>query len=164
MTNKLTLVLARCAIIVIALCGLTVCAIWYPCSFSLIKIGLINTKLTVLTTAQSVVLLAFYLVASLPCFIILILGWGISASIKTERLFTSKISKTIKTCAKILLVDLCAFFIGNVILLLLKINDFAIIYFFLIIGGFILSAFLLVLSHYVAKAAELQEISDGTIW
>ena len=108
-------------------------------------------------------LLAFYWAASIPCFAILIIAWKISASIKTERLFTDKVAKMIKMCALILLMDLGVFFIGNIIFLLLKMNDFAIIYLFLIVGGAVLSVFLSVLSHYIAKAAELQEISDSTV-
>lgn len=163
MTTKSLFFWVRCSIVIIALCGLTVCALWYPYSFSLIKIGLTNSKLSELTTIQSWGLLSFYWAVSIPCFAILIIAWKISAHIKTEQLFTSKVAKMIKLCALILLIDLGAFFIGNIIFLLLKINDFTIIYFFLIIGGLVLSVFLSVLSHYVAKAAELQEISDGTV-
>lgn len=163
MTTKSILLWVRCSIVIIALCGLTVCALWYPYSFSLIKVGLINSKLSELTAAQSWGLLSFYWAVSIPCFAILIIAWKISTHIKTEQLFTSKVAKMIKLCALMLLIDLSVFCMGNIIFLLLKMNDFAIIYFFLMIGGLVLSVFLSVLSHYVAKAAELQEISDGTI-
>lgn len=163
MTTKSILLWVRCSIVIIALCGLTVCALWYPYSFSLIKVGLINSKLSELTVAQSWGLLSFYWAVSIPCFAILIIAWKISTHIKTEQLFTSKVAKMIKLCALMLLIDLSVFCMGNIIFLLLKMNDFAIIYFFLMIGGLVLSVFLSVLSHYVAKAAELQEISDGTI-
>lgn len=163
MTAKSLFFWVRCSIVIIALCGLTVCALWYPYSFSLIKIDLTYAKLCELTTAQSWGLLSFYYAVSIPCFAILIIAWKISSNIKTEQLFTSKVAKMIKLCAVILLIDLGVFFIGNIIFLVLKINDFAIIYFFLVIGGLVLSVFLSVLSHYVAKAAELKELSDGTI-
>lgn len=163
MTAKSLFFWVRCSIVIIALCGLTVCALWYPYSFSLIKIDLTNSKLCELTTAQSWGLLSFYYAVSIPCFAILIIAWKISSNIKTEQLFTSKVAKMIKLCAVILLIDLGVFFIGNIIFLVLKINDFAIIYFFLVIAGVVLSVFLSVLSHYVAKAAELKELSDGTI-
>ncbi len=132
-------------------------------SFSIINIDLTATDLSELTTVQGWGLLSFYWAVSIPCFAILIIAWKISASIKTEQLFTNKTAKMIKICALILLVDLSVFLIGNVVLLLLKMNDFAIIYFFLIMGGLVLSVLLSALSHYVAKAAELQELSDGTI-
>ena len=151
------------SIVIIALCGLTVCALWYPYSFSLIKIGLLGSELSELTSIQSWGLLSFYWAVSIPCFVILIIAWKISVYIKTEQLFTIKVANMIKLCALILLIDLGIFLIGNIIFLLLKINDFAIIYFFLIIGGLVLSILLSVLSYYVAKAAELKEISDGTV-
>lgn len=163
MTTKSLFFWVRFSIVVIALCGLTVCALWYPYSFSLIKISLLGSNLSELTTARSWGLVSFYWAASIPCFAILIIAWKISAYIKTERLFTSEVAKKIKLCALILLIDLGVFFIGNIIFLILGINDFAIIYFFLIIGGLVLSIFLSVLSYYIAKAAELQEISDGTV-
>ena len=163
MTTKSLLFWVRCAIVIIALCGITVCALWYPYSFSIINIDLTATDLSELTTVQGWELLSFYWAVSIPCFAILIIAWKISASIKTEQLFTNKSAKMIKICALILLVDSSVFLIGNVVFLLLKMNDFAIIYFFLIMGGLVLSVLLSALSHYVAKAAELQELSDGTI-
>lgn len=163
MTTKSLLFWVRCAIVIIALCGITVCALWYPYSFSIINIDLTAADLSELTTVQGWGLLSFYWAVSIPCFAILIIAWKISASIKTEQLFTNKTAKMIKICALILLVDLSVFLIGNVVFLLLKMNDFAIIYFFLIMGGLVLSVLLSALSHYVAKAAELQELSDGTV-
>lgn len=163
MTAKSLFFWVRFSIVIIALCGLTVCALWYPYSFSLIKIGLLGSELSELTSIQSWGLLSFYCAVSIPCFVILIIAWKISVYIKTEQLFTIKVANMIKLCALILLIDLGIFLIGNIIFLLLKINDFAIIYFFLIIGGLVLSILLSVLSYYVAKAAELKEISDGTV-
>ena len=163
MTAKSLFFWVRFSIVIIALCGLTVCALWYPYSFSLIKIGLLASELSELTSIQSWGLLSFYWAVSIPCFVILIIAWKISVYIKTEQLFTIKVANMIKLCALILLIDLGIFLIGNIIFLLLKINDFAIIYFFLIIGGLVLSILLSVLSYYVAKAAELKEISDGTV-
>lgn len=163
MTAKSLFFWVRFSIVIIALCGLTVCALWYPYSFSLIKIGLLGSELSELTSIQSWGLLSFYWAVSIPCFVILIIAWKISVYIKTEQLFTIKVANMIKLCALILLIDLGIFLIGNIIFLLLKINDFAIIYFFLIIGGLVLSILLSVLSYYVVKAAELKEISDGTV-
>lgn len=163
MTAKSLFFWVRCSIVIIALCGVTVCALWYPYSFSLIKISLTNSELTKLTTAQSWGLLSFYWAVSIPCFIILIIAWKISARVKEERLFTVEVAGMIKLCALILLIDLGVFFVGNTVFLILKMNDFAFIYFFLILGGLVLSVFLSILSHYVAKAAELQEMSDGTV-
>ena len=163
MTAKSLFFWVRFSIVIIALCGLTVCALWYPYSFSLIKIGLLGSELSELTSIQSWGLLSFYWAVSIPCFVILIIAWKISVYIKTEQLFTIKVANMIKLCALILLIDLGIVLIGNIIFLLLKINDFAIIYFFLIIGGLVLSILLSVLSYYVAKAAELKEISDGTV-
>lgn len=163
MTAKSLFFWVRFSIVIIALCGLTVCALWYPYSFSLIKIGLLGSELSELTSIQSWGLLSFYWAVSIPCFVILIIAWKISVYIKTEQLFTIKVANMIKLCALILLIDLGIFLIGNIIFLLLKINDFAIIYFFLIIGGLVLFILLSVLSYYVAKAAELKEISDGTV-
>ena len=163
MTAKSLFFWVRFSIVIIALCGLTVCALWYPYSFSLIKIGLLGSELSELTSIQSWGLLSFYWAVSIPCFVILIIAWKISVYIKTEQLFTIKVANMIKLCALILLIDLGIFLIGNIIFLLLKINDFAIIYFFLIIGGLVLSILLSVLSYYVAKGAELKEIGDGTV-
>jgi len=163
MSAKSSCFWVRCAIVIIALCGVTVCALWYPFSFSILKVGLISADLSALTTAQSWVSLAFYWAASVPCFAILAIAWKISARLKTGRLFTEEVAKMISLCAKILLIDLGVFFIGNAVFLLLNMNDFAIAYFLLIAGGAALTVFLFVLSRYVYKAARLQELSDGTV-
>lgn len=115
MTAKSLFFWVRFSIVIIALCGLTVCALWYPYSFSLIKIGLLGSELSELTSIQSWGLLSFYWAVSIPCFVILIIAWKISVYIKTEQLFTIKVANMIKLCALILLIDLGIFLIGNII-------------------------------------------------
>lgn len=153
----------RCSIIAIAVCTIILCAVWYPASFSLINVGFIPAISLKLNAAQIWSMLAFLWLCSLPCFFILIIFWKISTAIKKEELFTMSSAKRIKLCAVVFFIDLAVFFIGNLIFLLLGINGFAFFHFALFVGGAVLGIFASALSHYVAKAAELQEENEGTI-
>ncbi len=163
MSSKSLCFWVRCAIIVIAVCGICICAVWYPFSFALIEVSFFNMMPSELTSAQIWIVLIFFWLASVPCFFILFLCWKISTAIKKEEFFTLKAAKLIKLSAQILLIDLGVFLVGNIVFLLLNMNDFALFYFFLIIAGVILAIFISVLSHYVVQAADLKEVNEGTI-
>ena len=63
----------------------------------------------------------------------------------------------------ILLIDLFIFLIGNVVFLLLKWNDFAIIYFMITVLGLVFICFLYVGIIIIKKGIELKEDLEGTI-
>ena len=158
MTGKALCFWVRCAIIAIAVCGLCVCVVWYPIITEL------NVPLNV-EKMQFWAQLVFYWLASLPCFWILIMGWRVTKAIKEDRLFTNETAKIVKTATQILFIDIAVFFIGNLALLLLKWAwwGIAIIHLFFLIAGLVVGIFMAILSHYLYKAAELQEESEGTI-
>ncbi|MDR1094033.1 MAG: DUF2975 domain-containing protein [Clostridiales bacterium] len=155
MSSKSLCFWVRCAIGMIAVCGLCVCAAWYP----------LGTSFSALVASDLAAwcMLAFFWLTSLPCFFILVLSWKISAAIKTGDFFTARVAKLIKSSALILFIDLGAFFIGNLVFALLQVNVWALAYFFLTIAGLVTAIFMSVLSHYVAKAAELRDLNEGTI-
>ena len=158
MTGKALCFWVRCAIIAIAICGVCVCAFWYPfCVFL--------TSITPQGIGKAVfwVQILFYWLTSLPCFWILIMGWRVTTAIKEERLFQEGTAKTVKNATQILFIDLAVFFIGNVLFLLLDWNRLAWIYFVFVIVGLVIGIFMAILSHYLYRAAELQEESEGTI-
>lgn len=163
MTSKALCFWVRFAIIMIAVCGIGICAIWYPASFSLIDVGFITANLSGLTPIQIWPQLILLWAAALPCFFVLYLVWQISTAVKNEEFFTFKSAKIIKLIAHILFINLAVFLTGNIIFLILKINDFAFFNFIIIICALVLAIFVSVFSHYVAKAADLKEINEGTV-
>jgi hypothetical protein len=160
MTGKALCFWVRCAIIAMAICGVCVCAFWYPFSISLTTDGLQETG-----TQAGVfwVQLIFYWLISLPCFAVLCIGWKITSALKEERLFVVENATLVKTAVHILFVDIAVFLVGNVVFLALGWNDFVFLYLFFAIIGLVVAVFLAILSHYLYKAAELQEENEGTI-
>ena len=153
----------KCSVIIIALFGVIMCACWYPFSISLTTIGPIDTVPTVAQYVEMYSQLAFYWFVSIPCFIILIFAWKFSNDIKRDDVFNMKTVKRIRHCVVILLADLVVYVIGNLIFMLIGWNDFAILYFIIAIIGLVITCILAVVSHYVSKAAILQEEAEGTI-
>ena len=158
MTGKSLSFWVRCAIIAIAVCGVLVCVCWYPLSTLVVSAGS-GRKLEF--WAQ----LLFYWIVSLPCFWILVMGWKVTTAIKEDSLFKEKTAKTVKTATQILFIDVAVFFIGNLVFLLLEwsLIHLAVIHLFLVIVGLVIGVFMAILSHYLYRAAELQEESEGTI-
>ena len=109
--------------------------------------------------------LIFILLASLPCFALLVFVWKVSSAIKTDEVFTIKTAKWIKTGAVLLFADAAFFFAGNVVFLLLNMSHFAVLLAMVLGIIFVIALALLasVLARYITKAAALQEESEGTI-
>ena len=158
MTGKALCFWVRCAMIAIAICGVGVCAFWYPFSITLTTSGLQESGLVAFWTQ-----LIFYWLTSLPCLVVLCIGWKIAAAIKSDALFKEENAKAVKTAVQILFADIAVFLIGNVVFLVLGWNDFALLYLFFAIIGLVVAIFMAILSHYLYRAAELQEESEGTI-
>lgn len=147
----------RFAILGIAACGIAICALWFPYSVGQ-DVQLVNGE-----RWQFVLQLLFYLITALPCFYILGIAWIVTGDIKKNKLFTRNTAKRISLASKILLIDLTVFLAGNVILLILDRNSFAVVYFFLTVFGYALAVFIAVLSHYIEKAAKLKEENEAYI-
>ena len=157
MNAKRITIIFRIAIIAIGLCGLLICAFWYPFSISLTTMG---TSTAAPTTEQNIriwVQLVFYWAVSVPCFLILVFAWRISSAIKKEELFSNKIVRLINQEISIMLIDLFVFLIGNIVFVLLKWNDFAIIYFMIIVIGLVVISCLWIALYVIKRGIEMQE-------
>ena len=151
-------------ILVFAFVGFLMCALWYPFWISLTTRGLMDVE--PMTAEQAVRFwsqLIFYWVTSLPCFALLALGWIISNKIKSDNLFSYSTARLIKICAIILFVDLAVFLIGNCVFAFMGWNELMLFYLLVFAVGLSVACLCAVLSHYVFKAAVLQEEADGTI-
>lgn len=153
----------RITIIAIGLCGLSICAFWYPYSISLTTMGVINATPTAEQSIRIWIQLVFYWIVSVPCFLILFFAWKISSALDKEELFSNKIVDLIKLKIVILLIDLLVFLIGNIIFVFLKWNDFAIIYFMITVIGLVVVGLLWVALYVLKKGIEMQEEIEGTI-
>ena len=158
MTGKSLCFWVRCAIVAMAICGICVCAFWYPRSISWTTDTLQKARETAYWMQ-----IVFYWLTSLPCFAVLAIGWKLTTAIQAETLFQAENAKAVKMAVQILFADIAVFLIGNVVFLTLGWNDFALLYLFLAVLGLVIGVFMAILSHYLYKAAELQEENEGTI-
>jgi len=151
MTEKSLCFWVRCAIIAVAIVGLTVCAVWIP-------ISVLGADVTARWVQR-----IFYWLTSLPCFVALAFGWVVSSEMRKGDLFKEKTAKLVKLAAVMLFIDIVIFFIGTLVFFLLDWNGLLLLYSVVSAVGMIVVLFLFVVSHYLLKAAILQEESEGTI-
>ena len=109
--------------------------------------------------------LIFMIIASIPLFTILILGFLVSSEIGNDNSFSRKNVKRLKGVAYCLLIESIYFFVGNVTLWFSNFN-----YPIVVLISFILSLFavaiaiaVIVLAHLIKKAVELREENEAFI-
>ena len=145
----------RVAIIMVFICGVCICAGLYP---FLVSLNGLNKGIEAVMWSQ----LIFYWITSIPCFMILGVGWKISSSI-TDELFTNKNAKYLKISAIILFVDSVVFLIGNLVFMIMEYNVFAIVFFMLDIIALVVSLALGVAGYYVKTATNIREENESFI-
>ena len=156
--------IVKADIIIIGICGVLMCAVWYPFSISLTAIGISSDVAPTASERLAFWLqLSFYWITSLPCFLILVIAWTVSSEIKKDNALSNAVMKKVKTQGMILLADIAVFLIGNIVFLLLGWNDFAVIYFIFIAIGLVFVSGLYVLWHYIKVGVQLKEETEGLI-
>lgn len=103
--------------------------------------------------------------SGIPCYAVLLYGWKIAASIGEDRAFTLKNCRRLRMISYLGALDALFFFVGNLILLFLKMNLLGTVLFSLLIvfTGAAVSCAAAVLSHLVEKAAHMREEQELTI-
>ena len=109
--------------------------------------------------------MVFLWCTSIPCFLVLALGWKIAANIGADRSFSAENARLLQRIAWLAAGDTAFFFTGNVVFLFLNMNHPWILLASLLIcfAGVAVTVAAVCLSHLVQKAADLQEQSDLTI-
>lgn len=149
----------RCMIVAMAICGLAICILWIPIGVE--HIG--AEKQLDLQSIELWVQMAFFWVVAMPCFWILKVAWDITIEMKRERLFTLQNAVRIKKIAKVLMIDIIVFLAGNFIFFILEWHKHMALYCLVGLMGFVLVVCFWSLSHYLLRAAELQEENEGII-
>jgi hypothetical protein len=110
-------------------------------------------------------LLVLIWLSALPCFAVLVCVWKVSCAVKNDTVFTIQTARWIKAGGLLLLADAMFFFIGNILLFALKMNHPLVLLLAVLVDVFAITLALwaAVLSRYLTKAADLQEISDGIV-
>jgi hypothetical protein len=152
MPNRKEIVLSlRFAILVFALAGLVFCGFWIPHSLKNLQESFPWLEA------------CFYWICSLPCFVILGLGWDITTAFSHDLFFEIKSAKEIFAASLILMIDCPLFAIGNVVTYFLLPNGYEFFYFFLSVTGFCLGILFLAISRYVRKAIEVEKENEAIV-
>jgi len=137
---------ARILIIITFIFGILMCAYIYPFFTSLSTISFSEKKGIVMFYSQ----MTFYLVASIPIFIILVLFWILTKRSKNDS--NNKIIKFLKIIALILLSDLIFYLIGNVIFIFLGVVFINYIYILIDLFGFSFLCFLIYIINLIKES------------
>lgn len=109
--------------------------------------------------------LIFLWVCFIPVFAALVLAWKIAHNLGAGKAFTMENARLFKLISMLAVVDSAFFFVGNCVLLCLSMNHVGFVVFSLVVVfiGIAIAVCAAVLSHYVAKAAKMQDENDLTI-
>lgn len=162
------IVLMRMALVFVFFIGIIICTFWYPFTITIGTVSLLDYDESAITPQQNVELytqLIFYWTISLPCFVILIMGFIDTGYTKKYGTFNIKSANILFKMALILSVSSVIFIIGNIIFMLLGWNTppsfgvggteptITIGFLYCIVGvvGLALSAGLYVAHKYIAR-------------
>ena len=109
--------------------------------------------------------LIFLWLTGIPCYIVLIYGWKIAASIGKDKSFSLENADRLTKISYLAAGDTAFFVVGNIVFCVLNLNPIWILLMSMLIAfvGIAIDIIAAALSHLVMKAADLQEQSDLTI-
>lgn len=152
-------VLVKISIIVFALCGVLICLLAYPEQVTAATLMGENRTPTPEENNIINVQVIFYRAVSIPCFLVLVLFWRLSDTIRKYTVFSIGTAKLLKICSIILLVNVFLLIIGNIVMSCLGWNIFLSIKAVLPVAGITIAATLYLLSHFINEAARFKEES-----
>ncbi len=168
MRSNIIILLMRMALVFVFFIGIIICTFWYPFTITISTVSLLDYNESEITLQQNIELytqLIFYWTISLPCFVILIMGFIDTGYTKKYGTFNIKSANILFKMALILSVSSVIFIIGNIIFMLLGWNTppsfgvggteptITIGFLYCIVGvvGLALSAGLYVAHKYIAR-------------
>ena len=109
--------------------------------------------------------LVFLWLTGIPCYIVLIYGWKIAASIGKDKSFSLENADRLTKISYLAAGDTVFFVVENIVFCVLNLNPIWILLMSMLIAfvGIAIAIIAAALSHLVMKAADLQEQSDLTI-
>ena len=169
MNNRFLITLSRVSIVFLFLVGLCICLWWYPFSISLGTVGLVSGESSSSEPVDQTQAIAFWSqlifawLASIPCFVALVLGFRTTIYAKRDEFFTKKNANIFKVIAAMLFIDSVAFIIGNIVFMFLNWNPFAPAYFVIGTIGIVFALVSYFAYGYLDKAATIKEENDSIL-
>lgn len=109
--------------------------------------------------------IALYMMTAIPCYIVLVKGWGIANRIGANNSFCRENTKALKSISTLAMVDTIYFFAVKVAMLICGLTRTDIIFMAMVIIfiGIAISGAAAILSHLVEKATAIREENEEII-
>ena len=157
--KQLLTIFLRVSLIIICLLGIIMCAFIYPI---IVTVGTVGIPTDPVEPLRSEVIafwlqIHFYWLASIPCFLILIVLWRISNEVKKGLLFSQKVANRLNISSKILAVDCAVFLLFQIVLAFIYgWNGVNTLFTSIGVVGLIFSYGLLFAGRYIKEVAEIK--------
>ena len=165
MKVNISVLIIRAALVLIFLFGIFICVYWYPSNAS-VSAGLVLYRPEEIPFNALVIYwsqLAFYWAVSIPCFIVVILGFKGTMIAGKEGEFSLNTAKLLFKMALILFIASIAFIIGTAVFGILEWNYFSSLYYAIGGVGVGLSGFLYIAYKFMFKVSKIKEDSDSIL-
>ncbi|MBQ0091886.1 MAG: DUF2975 domain-containing protein [Clostridiales bacterium] len=169
MKNKTLITLSQISIAFLFFVGICICLFWYPLSISFSTLRFVSGESSSSVLVDQIQTIAFWSqlifawIASVPCFVALVLGFRATIYAKGDEFFSKKNAKIFKIISVMLFIDSVLFIIGNIVFMFLKWNPFALIYYVIGALGIIFALASCFTYRYLEKAASLKEENDSIL-
>ena len=145
----------RIALVLVFLIGLVICLYWYPLSITLSTgIAILDYDPTEITSQEYIEFysqLLFYWIISLPCFVLVLMGFICTEYTRKYGKFNAKSANILFKMALILFMSSFIFLFGNLIFMFLDWNPLPLLYCIVGGAGILFSAGLYAAHRYIVK-------------
>ncbi|MBE6591218.1 MAG: DUF2975 domain-containing protein [Ruminococcaceae bacterium] len=138
---------------VILICAL-LCILWIPRA---------ATYLTECLFVPEAVIYTLFVIAALPIFVILAIGFSFVKDIEKDTVFSIEVSRRVRLVSVLLFCDCLVVFMAAAVLIALGEYILAPALGFIGLMGFLVDCALFILSDYIKRAAILKEESEATL-
>ena len=150
-----SVIIARIALAFIFLIGLGICLYWYPLTVTLSTgIAILDYDPAEITPQENIEFysqLLFYWIISLPCFVLVVMGFIETAYVKKYGIFNIRSANLLFKMALLLFISSFIFLFGNLIFISLDWNPLPLLYCIIGGAGMLISAGLYAAHRYIAK-------------
>lgn len=145
----------RIALAFVFLIGIIICLFWYPLSITISTgIAILDYDPAEITPQENIEFysqLLFYWIISLPCFVLVLMGFVNTVYMKKFGMFNIKSARLLFKMAVILFISSVIFLLGNLIFMFLDWNSLPLLYCSIGDAGILISAGLYTAHKYIEE-------------
>lgn len=157
--KQILTIFLRVSVIIICLLGIIMCAFVYPIIVTVGTTGIPTDPVEPLRSELIAfwIQIHFYWFTSIPCFLILLIVWGISNEVTKGLLFSQKVADRLNISSIILAIDCAIFLLGQIVLAIVYgWNGVSMLFTSMGVVGLIFSYGLFFAGRYIGEVAEIK--------